>query len=366
MLNFIIEPRLNHSGWQLALSRILSIFLAFIMGGLLLIIVGVNPINTYLAMINGAFGSFHQWLRGDFYNISETLVKTIPILITSLAVLVAFRMRFWNIGIDGQFAMGAMAASGVALFGKQLFPWLPEILFLPLMVVFGWLAGALWGLIAAILKAIFDINEILSTLMLNYIAVLYVENLYFGPWQDPQGMGFPGTAKFPSYSFLPRFFGRVHLGLIIGLFLAFILWIILEKTNFGFEVKVIGQNLKTAKYSGMPLFRNIILIMFLSGGIAGLAGMVEVSGLSHRLQQGIIGGYGNTAIIVAWISNLNIWNSIIISFLMAALFVGGDQIQITMQLPGSVALVLQGLIIFSILFGEFFIRYRVKIVKIGA
>lgn len=358
-----IEPRGLISGWQHLLASVLSLLVAFIVGGILLIAVGVNPIDTYGAMLSGALGNIPQWRVGEFYNISETLVKMIPILMSSLAVLVAFRMRFWNIGANGQFAMGAMAASGVALFGKQLIPWLPESMIIPLMILSGWMAGAVWGIVAAALKAYLNVNEIISSLMLNYIAVLFVEHLYFGPWQDPQGMGFPGTEVFPDYALLGRIFGRVHYGLIFGLILAVLLWIFLEYTYFGYEVKIIGRNLKTARYAGMPLVRNILIIMFISGGIAGLAGMSEVSGLSHRLQQGVISGYGNTAIIVAWLSNLNIWSTLIISFLLAVLIVGGDQIQITMRLPASIALVFQGLILFSILVVDFFVKYRVRIIR---
>lgn len=358
-----VEPRGLISGWQYLLASVLSLAAAFTVGGILLIGVGVNPIATYAAMLSGALGSFSQWRVGEFYNISETLVKMIPILMNSLAVLVAFRMRFWNIGANGQFAMGAMAASGVALFGREVFPWLPESMIIPSMMICGWLAGAIWGLVAAALKAYMNVNEIISTLMLNYIAVLFVEHLYFGPWQDPQGMGFPGTEVFPEYALLGRIFGRVHYGLVFGLLLAVILWALLDYTYLGYEVKVIGRNLNTARYAGMPLTRNILIIMFLSGGIAGLAGMSEVSGLAHRLQQGVISGYGNTAIIVAWLSNLNIWSTLIISFLMAVLIVGGDQIQITMRLPASVALVFQGLILFSILLVDFFVKYRVRIVR---
>jgi len=229
------------------------------------------------------------------------------------------------------------------------------------MFIVGFLLGAIWGLIPAILKINFNVNEIISSLLLNYVAILFVEHLYFGPWRDPEGMGFPGTAIFPEAAFLPVLFGRIHYGLIFGLIIAILLWVLLEKSKWGYEIKVIGQNAKAARYAGMNLTKNILLVMVLSGGISGVAGMVEVSGLVHRLQQGVLSGFGNTAIIVAWLSNLNVWGSIGYSLFMSSLLVGGDQLQIVMKFPASISLVLQGIILFVFAMGEFFIRFRVRL-----
>jgi len=358
-----IEPRGVVQTKNQILERILSIVVALIAGGVILALVGANPLTTYQAMVRGAFGTINLWLQGNFYHIGEILVKTIPIMITSLAVLVAFRMLFWNIGANGQFVFGALAATYVALFLFNGNAVLPAWVYLASMLAAGFVAGALWGLIPALLKIFFNINEIISSLLLNYVAILFVEHLYYGPWRDPEGMGFPGTANIPEAARLPKLFGRVHYGIIIGLMIAILIWIIVEKTKWGFEIKVIGQSAKAARYAGMNLTKNILLIMIISGGIAGIAGMTEIAGLVYRLQQGGISEYGNTAIIVAWLSNLNVWVSIGLSFLMAAIMVGGDQLQIAMQIPAAIALVLQGLILFVILMGEFFIRYRIRLVK---
>jgi simple sugar transport system permease protein len=218
-------------------------------------------------------------------------------------------------------------------------------------------------LIPALLKAYLRVNEIITTLMLNYIAILWLQHLYYGPWKDPQGYGFPGTAQFPAFAWLPRLTGRLHLGLIFALVAAGLIWLILARTRWGYEIRLIGENPATARYAGISITRNVVLVMLLSGGLAGLAGMAEVAGISHRLQQGLAVGYGFTAIIVAWLAKLNPWAVIVVAVLLAALLVGGDQIQISMGLPASVALVLQGAILFFMLGGDIFTRYRLRILR---
>ncbi|MDQ4075538.1 MAG: ABC transporter permease [Chloroflexota bacterium] len=354
-MRIVLEKRLDTSPYRALAIRALSVILALVAGALLLAVVGADPIETYRAMFLGALGSS--------YAVSETLVKAIPLMLTGLAVAIAFQMRFWNIGAEGQLAMGGFAAAGVALFGPPALPWLPEGLWLPLIVVGGFLAGALWGLIPAALKAYLDVNEIITTLMLNYIAIRWIEYLFYGPWKDPQGFGFPGTALFPVYTWLPRLTGRVHWGLIFALIGAFALWFLLSRTQWGYEIRLLGENPLAARYAGVSVPRMILLVMLISGGLAGLAGMAEVAGISHRLQQGLTVGYGFTAIIVAWLARLNPWGVLIVAFALAALLVGGDQLQITMGLPAAIGLVLQGIIFFFVLGGDIFTRYRLRVVR---
>ena len=357
-LPFKIEKRLTPSRTMSFLVPIASLLLALVFGGVLLLAAGANPLVTYKAMLQGAFGTPGQWAKGEFYNLSETIVKAIPLMLCGLGVSIAFRMLFWNIGAEGQLAMGGFAAAGVALF---LAKYIPDPLLLPAMCVAGFLAGALWGLLPALLKALLKVNEIIVTLMMNYIAVLWIEYLFYGPWKDPKGYGFPGSAQFPKAAWLPRFAGtRVHLGLVFALVAAVFIWIVLVRTKWGYEIRVIGENPRAANYAGISLVRNIILVMILSGGLAGLAGMSEVAGISHRLQKGLTVGYGFTAIIVAWLARLNPGGVLLVAFLLAALLVGGDQIQITMQLPASVALILQGAILFFMLGGAIFTEYRFR------
>ncbi|MFQ5813010.1 MAG: ABC transporter permease, partial [Anaerolineae bacterium] len=217
-------------------------------------------------------------------------------------------------------------------------------------------------LIPALLKAYLRVNEIITTLMMNYIAILWVEHLFYGPWKDPHGYGFPGTAQFSPAAWLPRLPGtRFHLGMAFALVAALFIWIVLRRTRWGYEIRVIGENPRAAHYAGINIVRNIVLVMILSGGLAGLAGMSEVAGISHRLQKGLTVGYGYTAIIVAWLGKLNPWGVLVVAILLAGLLVGGDQIQITMQLPAAVALVLQGAILFFVLGGDLFTKYRIRL-----
>jgi simple sugar transport system permease protein len=348
----LFEKRLTRSRRASVLVPILSFILALVFGGIILLLFGINPLEAYQVMVKGSLGSG--------YALSETLVKAIPLMLTGLGVSIAFRMLFWNIGAEGQLAWGGIAAAFVALF---LSDYVPGFMLIPLMMILAILAGAMWALIPAALKAWIGVNEILTTLMMNYIAILLVEFLYTGPWRDPEGYGFPGTAQFPEAAWLPRLAGRVHAGLIIAILAAALVWFILSRTRWGYEIRVIGENPKAARYSGMNIARNIVLVMLLSGGLAGLAGMAEVSGIAHRLYQGLTIGTGYTAIIVAWLANLNPWGVLLVAFLMAALLVGGDQIQIALGLPAAVAGVLQGAILFFVLGGSIFVNYRVRIIR---
>ncbi|MDF1500402.1 MAG: ABC transporter permease [Anaerolineales bacterium] len=351
-MNIVFEKRLSRSRRAAVLVPIISFILALLFGSLILLAFGVNPLEAYRVMAVGSLGSQ--------YALTETLVKAIPLMLTGLSVSIAFRMLFWNIGAEGQLAMGGIAATYVALFLSDS---LPGALTIPTMVLLGMLAGAIWGLIPALLKAFIGVNEILTTLMMNYIAILMVEYLYLGPWRDPDGYGFPGTAPFPPEAILPRLVGRVHLGIIFAIIAAFIVWFVLSRSRWGYEIRVIGENQRAARYTGINIGKNILLVMLLSGGLAGLAGMAEVSGIARRLYQGLTVGYGYTAIIVAWMANLNPWAVLFVGFFMAALLVGGDQIQIALQTPAAVALVLQGAILFFVLGGWIFVNYRIRLLR---
>lgn len=349
-MHFSVERRQQSSQWTLLLATIISILAALGFGALLLLLVGTNPIEAYVLIFKGAFG--------DQFAIVSTLVKTSPLLLAGLAVSLSLRANFWNIGAEGQLVMGGFAATGVALFWSE---WIPEPLLLPAVILAGFVGGALWGVIPALLKIYGNVNEIVSTLMLNYIAVLWIEYLFFDAWRDPRGFGFPGTAEFPRAAWLPRLTGQLHIGIIFGLIAAFVIWFILARTTFGYEVRVQGDSPPTARYSGMNVARNIIIVMLLSGGIAGLAGMGEVAGISHRMQNGLAVGTGFTALIVAFLGRLTPLGVIIASVFVAALSIGSEQIQLTLNLPASFAGILQGAILLSIAASELLLRYRIRI-----
>jgi simple sugar transport system permease protein len=351
-MNILFEKRLTRSRWAVVLVPLISFILALVFGALILLAFGVDPLRAYQEMVSGSLGGG--------YELTETLVKAIPLMLTGLGVSIAFRMLFWNIGAEGQLAMGGIAAAAVALFLKDA---LPAGLMIPTMMVAAILAGAVWALIPAVLKATIRANEILTTLMMNYIAIMLVEHLYLGPWRDPEGYGFPGTAEFDPAARLPMLAGELHAGLIFGLLAAVLLWFVLTRTRWGYEIRVIGENPGAARYSGINIARNIVLVMLFSGGLAGLAGMAEVSGRAHRLYQGLTVGYGYTAIIVAWLANLNPWGVPVVAFLIAVLLEGGARLKSAMNLPEAVALVLQGAILFFMLGGSIFVNYRIRVVR---
>ncbi len=348
-MRIVFEKRESVSRRATVLVPVVSFVVSLIFGAILLAVSGANPFVTYAAMARGAFGSW--------YGSTETLVKAIPLMLTGLAVSIAFRMRYWNIGAEGQLTLGGVAAAGVALYWSQ---GLPGWTVLPLALLAGIVAGALWSGIPALLKAYLKVDETLTTLMLNYVAILYSEHLYYIAWRAP---GYnSGTAKFPEVAWLPQIAGRANTGLIFAIMLAILLWLVFKYTRWGFEVKIIGENQTAARYLGINIARNIVLALLLSGALSGLAGACEVLGLSRRLQQGLSVGYGYTAIIVAWMAQLNPLVILFVAILMAGLLVGGDQIQMKMRLPASVGLVLQGMILIPMLAGTIFTEYRIRIV----
>jgi simple sugar transport system permease protein len=227
----------------------------------------------------------------------------------------------------------------------------------------GMVAGAIWAGIPAVLNAHLNVNETLTTLMLNYVAILLSEHLYYGPWRDPKGYGFPGTAPLPESAWLLRIAGRAHLGLVFAIIIALLLWFAVGRTRWGFEVTILGKNRTAARFLGINIARTLVTSLFISGAISGLAGACEITGISRRLQQGLSIGYGYTAIIVAWFAQLNPIAILFVAILMAALSVGGDQVQMIMGLPAAMGLVLQGMILFPMLAGALFTEYKLLIIK---
>lgn len=344
-----IEKRLDSPSWINFAIPVASIVMALVGGGIFLLMQGIAPLEAYERMFFAAFG-------GD-YEISETIVKAQPLAISALAVMLCFSMQIWNIGVEGQAFMGALAAAAAV----RYFPSDSGFVMLSTAMFFAIIAGGLWAGIAGFLKAKWKVNEIISTLMLNYIAIRILEYLVYGPWRDPSSLGFPMTARFPESARLETLFGtRVNTGIFLVLALAFITWFIMNKMRWGYEIRVIGENPKAARYSGMNYMKNVILVMFISGAIGALAGLSEVMGLHGRLQASFSARYGYDAIIVAWISHLHPFVCLITSVLLGALMVGGEALQVEMGLPIASVQILSGLILFFVLGGDFFRHYCIR------
>lgn len=348
-----VEPRLSSPWWLGTVITLSSIAAALALGGVFLAFMGVSPMEAYAVILRSALG--------DGYGVSETTVKAIPLTIAGIAVMLSFTMGLWNIGAEGQIFIGAIASAAMV----RYFPSESRAVALSSMLVAAGVAAGLWAAFAGYLKARWNINEIITTLMLTYVAMNLLNYFVYGPWRDPAGLGFPITAPFPDSARLPTLWGtRIHLGIVLAVVLPCVAWVVLRFSRWGYELRVMGENPRAAGFAGMNYTRNVLLVMFLSGAIAGIAGMCELSGLQGRLQHGFSGGYGNTAIIVAWLARLNPLAIVLVSFLMGVLLVGGESLQVIMRLPLSSVMVLQGLILFFILGGEFFRKYRIR--RIGS
>ena len=336
----------GHCSKKKAISiRIIAVVLALLTSALFILIMDHDPIDVYISIVKGAFGTK--------YRIIETIIKSIPLIITSLGIAVAFKMKFWNIGAEGQIIMGAFLASWVAL----TFSGLNSFLLLPMMFLAGFIGGGFWALIPAFFRARFNTNETIFTLMMNYIALKWITYLQYGPWKDPNAMGFPKIPNFSVNAVLPKI-GGIHMGWIIALIIVVVVWFFINHTKRGYEIAVIGESENTARYAGMNVGKIILTTMIVSGGICGIAGMIEASAVSRTLSVEISGGVGYTAIITAWLSGLSAPIIIGVSFLFAAMVQGGSFIQLAYQIPNSAAEILQGMILFFVLGSEFFIRYQ--------
>ncbi len=349
-----LEPRTDTPRWLPAVVTIGALVFAFLVSGVIIWLVGGDPVRSFGHIIVSAFGSVGV--------ISDTLVKATPLILTGLACALAFRMRLWNIGAEGQFLLGAWGASAIVL-APILPAGTPAIIVIPAMMLAGALAGGAWGFIPGILRARLGVSEIITTLMLNYVALLWVQYWVFGPWSEG---GFQQTHQFPPEAWLPRLTDlaaqypvlgglTVHLGLIFGIIVATIMWIALERTRWGYEIRLIGDSPRAARYAGIDIGRKIIVVFVISGALAGLGGMSEVGGVVHRLQDHISPGYGYTAIIIAYLARFGPFRVIVASILFGALILAGREIQ-----PSGVPAMIQGIILFSLIGGDVLIRYRIR------
>ncbi len=344
---FRIAKKEEMPKWKSILVRLGSILFGVLFACLLIALIGYNPISTFSALLVGAFGSQNALIN--------TITIAIPLAITALGLAIAFRMKFWNIGGEGQIIMGCVFATFVA---NNMPANTPGILHILLMAVAGFLGGAIWALIPGVFRVFSRTNETLFTLMMNYIALSIVQFLHYVLWRDPASKGFPKIKAIPITTHLPVVFG-VHIGWIIAIIIAVMVFFIIRKTKLGYEIRVVGESEPTANYAGMNVKKVMLTGVALSGGIVGLAGMIKLSGAVYTLSPAITGNAGFTAIVIAWLSGLSAPIILFVSILIAALEQGSQIIQIKLSVPSSVAAIIQGLILMSALGGEFFLRYRI-------
>lgn len=339
-------------------TSILTVMFSLVAGlgvvSLIFLLSGVNPLYAIFKIFSGSFGSF--------YGIKETITKAIPLMLIGGGLAVAFRAKFWNIGAESQLLMGAIFGTWVGLnWGSHL----PYFLIIPLMFIAGFVGGGLWGAIPAILKIRFAINEVISTLMMNYICAEFLTFLIVGPWKGKTKFGFPYTDDLPDSAILGLLPGsRIHYAtLILAMVSLVLLGMFIYRTRFGYEVRVVGENPDAAKYAGINFFKTTLMIMVISGGVAGLAGIGEVAGLHHHLSYpaSISSGYGFTAIIVAWLAKLNPYYVVLSSLFFAGIMVGGDAIQISLRLPAATVEVFNGTLLIFLVMGDYFLKNKVRL-----
>jgi len=349
MLKLELRPQLSRF-WSYG-SPILALAITVLIGIALFAALGKDPVR-------GLQVFFWEPIKSP-YAIGELLVKATPLLIIALGLAVCFRSNVWNIGAEGQFVLGAIAAGGVALLAdKGTGPWI-----IPAILMAGILGGMLWAAIVAWLRDVCNANEILTSLMLVYVATLLLLWLVGGPWKDPMGYNFPQTKTFEAVTQMPRLMkgSRVSIGVPIALVAAAVLWVFLFRTRLGFAQQVGGLAPAAARYAGFSARRAVWIALLTSGAAAGLAGALEVAGPIGQLTPYVPAGYGFAAIIVAFVGRLHPVGMVFSAILMSMFYIGGELAQSRLGLPKSLTAVFQGLLLFTLLACDTLVAYRIRV-----
>ena len=350
-MSFIrLEPRGQASKTMVYVTPLLAVALTLLSGFILFMAMGFDPLKALYSFFVAPLTS----VRG----VGELVVKATPRVLCAVGLAIGFRANVWNIGAEGQLTLGAITGGGLALafYGEGGW-WL-----LPLMVIGGAIGGAVWAAVPAYLRLRFNASEILTSLMLNYVALLLLNYLVHGPFRDPDGFAFPESRLFEADATLPILWAgtRVHLGALFALLAVAGGWLLIARTFIGFQIKVIGLTPAAAGYAGFDQKRIVWLTLLLSGALAGIAGMGEIAGPIGQITASISPGYGYTAIIVAFLGRLHPVGILLAALLMALSFIGGEAAQIAMGLPKAITGVFQGMLLFFLLASDVLIRYRVR------
>ncbi len=346
-----LVKRKEHSRKMALLSPLIAVGLTAIAAGLIFSISGHNPLF-------GLYKFFIEPLTQE-WSLNATIAKATPLILIACGLSVCYLSNNWNIGAEGQFVVGALFGSALPI----LMPDFESAATLPLMMAFGALGGALWALIPALLKTRFNTNEILTSLMLVYVASLLLDYLVRGPWRDPGGYNFPESALFSDAATLSTVPGTsLSYAAPITLIVAVVLAVVLGKTIKGFEIRVMGESPRAGSFAGFSAKKLTLFSFAIAGGLAGLAGTMEVSGALNQLLPTISPGYGFTAIIVAFLGRLNPFGIIVAGFVLALSYIGGEAVQSAMGVSNKIASVIQGLLLFFVLACDTLILYRIRFV----
>ena len=353
MITFV--PRDTSSKNWFIIGPVLSIFFTIIFGLLIFTFLGYSPIETLYQIFISPFSRIDR--------ISDILVKSCPLIIIGTGLMLCFRANVWNIGAEGQFIIGALLAGSIAL----LFPNIETKFFMLVIIFTGFIGGAFWAFIPAILKTKLNVNEILVSLMLVYVAILFIDFMVRGPLRDPMSLGFPLSKSYPEGALIDKipfpgigYIGQLHYGFLFVLILIPITWVFMNKTLGGFKIIVSGSAPKAAKFAGFKQNSITIIVLLLSGGLAGVAGVIEVSANIGQLQPEVSFGYGFTAIIVAFLGRLNPIGILFAGIMIATVKLGADNAQISMGIPKNVTGLFEGILLFFLLTGETLQKYKIK------
>ena len=351
--HLIIERRESVSVWRAGLAPFWAILASMVICAFLIAWAGAPIFQSYGLLVKGAFGSS--------FAINETLTRSIPLILTGLAVSVAFRAKFYNIGGEGQLYAGALAAT---YFGTGLIT-MPPALMIPFLILMGALAGGALLIVPVLLKTHFKVDEVVTTLLLNFVVLLVVSYLIEGPWKDPMSLGWPQAASIIDEGVLPTLLakGRLHFGLIVALVLSVLIWLMMKYTVFGYEIRAVGLNAKAAEFSGIKVNRTVILTALISGGLAGIAGVSETAGLKGYLTLDLSPGFGYTGIAVAMLAQLNPLAVIPSAIFLSAVYVGSDAMSRAVNIPTYIADVLVGISVLAVLCSVMLSQYKVRWVK---
>ncbi len=330
------------------LSFTIGLVVALTIGIVLLMGAGHDPVVVYERMFVAALGDPDSW--------AVTLNRAVPLGLAGLAVAIAGSMGLWNIGAEGQILVGAVFAAGVARVGEG---WSGPVLLMA-MLAGGAVGGGLWALGPAVARAKIGVNEILTTLMLNEVALRLIQWLIHGPWKDPDSYNFPLAPMLPEQGHLPTLFGRAHIGVVVAVAVIALFAVAVNRTAWGFELRVAGSSGATARYAGISLERKILTVLMLSGAVAGLAGGIELAGTADRLTEGISNGFGFAGIIVAALALMRPSGVAAVALLFGAVQIGGQSIQ-TLGVSSSVSTILQALILFGAIGAGVLSRYQVRL-----
>jgi simple sugar transport system permease protein len=352
----VIEEREKPSRLINISINLVAVIVSFIIGAIILLVEGFNPIKAYSAVLVGAFGSL--------YSISETLVKMAPLLFIGLGTALAFKTKFFNLGGEGQLFAGAMTSTFIALFIPGIDP-----IRIPLALIMSFVMGGLVSLLSATLKMKLGVSEVVTTIMLNYIMYQTAKFLIFTIWRDPNQLAMPVTAAFPLSAMLPKLIPRtrLHAGLIIALAFVPIIYFILTRTRLGFKIKCVGMNPMAARYAGINITNTVLLVSVISGGLAGLAGFGEVCGLHGHLREDIslaglrAVGFGWMGVPIALLAKMDAIGTFIVSLFFSALIVGGQNMQIKLGINAYLMAIIQSLILLCVILFEVFTRYNIRL-----